>query len=305
MKKLIERLIDPIVKGRTVKVKKTVTSDIWGRFNYDGIDENTLSSFIEDRDNDNLFSSLEFLDGSKCNTNFFEYLINSSYVPIFKSLFECRANIGTPNAATGEFEIALLVSVSNASKPKSGDFHTPITGVLNFKGKIPRISTEIRGKDLNKVMIPILKKNGINPIIHKKVQYGQLLNKNYLVHFNMQFEKLPRERVLEILFVWLSNLFPEKEISNAEKQEIIEKVTDGNQVIWDKWVKENMIYIYNHSENRNEKYVVFGENGQIFHLTQNIEEFRRLISDGVIEFDVNFFRLNGDLKCAFYLKVNF
>jgi hypothetical protein len=305
MKQLVENLVEQLVKDRTPKVKKSVVSEILGTLFYDNIDKELFGLFVQDVKNNSIYKSLDFLDGTKMSVNIFDYLINQSYIPIMKTLFGCKPNIGTPNAQTGEFEIALLLTIPDATKPTSGDIQTPLTGVLNIKAEMPRIFSDARGNDLNKEMLSILKKHKVLPIIRKKIEYGQLLNENYIVKFKNQFEKLSKEEVIEILFVWLKNLFPNKKIVNSEIETIINKSLNKNQIIWDKWVKENMIYFFKHGKNRNEKYVIMNENGGIFNLSQNVEEFEKLVTTGIIKFGGDYCRLNQKGECGIYLNVKF
>lgn len=305
MKQLVENLVEHLVKDREPKVKKSVVSEILGKLLYDEIDKELFKLFVEDVKNGLIYKSLDFLVGVKMRANVLDYLVNPSYTPIMKTLFSCKPNIGSPNAQTGEFEIALLLTIPGAIKPKSGDIYTDLTGVLNLKDGRPRIYSEVRGNDLNKEMLNILEKHKIHPIVSRKIKYGQLLNENYMVKFNKQFEKISKEQVVEILFVWIKNLFPNKEIKNSEIENIINKSLNQNQVIWDIWAKENMIYIFEHSKNRNEKYILMKENGDIFNLTQNIEEFKKLTNMGIIKFGDEYCRLNQKFECGIYLQVQF
>lgn len=308
MKHLIERLLEPILKHKKPKVVWNAQSDVYGKFRFNSIDESLLESFILDRDNETLYKSLDFLNESESIRNIFEYLRNPLYIPILKTLFLCKPSIGSPNAATGEFEIALLVTLPNATKPKKGDIFTPYTDTLNLKNDKPRIYCGVRGKELNSKMKQVLDKYGVLPKIHNGVQYGQLFNKNYVKnHFNNQFTNLNLsvDDVSEILSIWLKNLYPEKFINETIIKEIIEKVISGNQILWDKWLIENMVFIFEHSENRQEKYVLMKENGQIFCLPQNVNFFRNFLETKKLTFKKDFFRLNQDGKCGFYFSVVF
>lgn len=307
MKHLVERLLKPVLKNREPKVVFNVITDVYGKLKFNGIDEHLLKSFIVDRDNNNLYKSLNFLNESETPLNILDYLIVPEYIPILKTLFLCKPNIGTPNAQTGEFEISFLVTIPKAKKPKKGDFYTPSTGILNLKNDSPRIFSEVRGNQLNSVMKKVFKKFGVTPKSYNGVEYCQLLNENYVKnYFNPQFTKLglSNNDLSEILSEWLINLFPEKNIQNSEIKEIVEKVLAENQIVWDKWLQENMIFIFKYSKNRDEKYIMVKENGEVFCLTRNEDNFRKLVEEEKLTFGKDFFRLNQKGECGYYLKIN-
>lgn len=307
MKSDIEKLIDSIIKGRTSDVKRNVVSSIHGGLLFDNIDENLFSDFVRDVKNGTLYTSTDFLSGEDNNYNIFDYLYRPDYEPILKSLFLAKPNIGTPRAATGEFEIALLTTVPNAVKPTKGDFYNSEHGLLNFKDLHPTIYCEADGKDLNRKMLEVMSKFGILPQITRKVAYGNLLIANYVQHFNHEFYRvrIQTEQLIEILSTWVSNLFPSQKIDDITIREVVMNSILNDQICWKKWVEQNMIFIHKYSKNRMEKFVLMKKNGQIFHLTQDNSEFVRLVYQGVISFYADYFRMNQSGQCGFYINVNF
>jgi hypothetical protein len=307
MRSDVEKLVWGITSGRTSEVFRNVVSTILGGLQFDNIDEELFSNFVRDVKNGTLYTSTVFLSGRDNHYNIFDYLSKSEYVPILKSLFLAKPNIGTPRAATGEFEIALLTTIQNAIKPTKGDLYTPEFGLLNFKDLHPTIFCDVKGKDLNRKMLGVMYKFGIQPRVTKKVAYGNLLVYNYAKHFNSEFSRvgITKEQLIEILSTWVSNLFYDEKINETEIREIIVNSIVENQICWEKWVRNNMNFIHKYSKNRMEKFVLMKKNGQIFHLTQDNYEFSRLVDQGIITFHKDYFRMNQNVECGFYINVNF
>jgi baculoviral IAP repeat-containing protein 6 len=92
---------------------------------------------------------------------------------------------------------------------------------------MPRIFSDARGNDLNKEMLSILKKHKVLPIIRKKIEYGQLLNENYIVKFNNQFETGPNIIVDEDQteqFIKTHYNFKEAESSSLHNNKLLRRI---------------------------------------------------------------------------------
>ena len=278
-------------------------SSILGRLIVRSFPYEDFKSVTEAIESNSFYRTLEFIDGSLIYSNIYECLVNPQHKQVLEALMLCKPNIGTPNAATGEFELALLLTIAEAEKPKKGDLSIFGT-TLNLKNKEPRILSEVLGKDLNLKMIEFLSTIGVKPKHTKGIEYANLMVKTYIPFFNNQFKqlKITNSVVKSILSFWLVNLFPSKKIKSQEINEIVENSVLDNQIIWENWSKNNMIFIHKHTDNMNEFFVMIYENGDIFHLTKNNQEFEKLVMSDKIIMTENFFRLNQSIKCGVYLK---
>ena len=303
---IIKKLLTKLTKGRTPKAQEEIIATVYGylrEFSYE-----LLSEFVDDCLSGNIWSSEEFLGIEKATRyNFFNYLKNKKYLPIIQKLMQAKPTLGTPNAKTGDYELMFLVTIPDSKKPKKGDIEHPIYGKPNLKGANPRYYCEISGKTLNKKMLEVLNENNFTPKLYDGVLYGQLLNKNYVIdYFNPQFRNSERKKVENVLAVWITNLFPSKKLSIDSDlvRNIIESSLEGNCLIWDKWVKLILVFIFENSKNREETFMVVSDVGNIIHLTQDISNFKNLVNENKIEMKDNFFRLNREDTCAVYLKFN-
>jgi len=305
MKLLVTQMIEKLFPNRKVKVKKNIITNILGNLVYHEIPLELINSFFEDAKSHNLYTSLSFINGTLIRSNIFDHLKNPNYKPLLESLFTCKPNTGTPRASTGDFEIALLLTLPNANKPSKGDIEF-LGNVLNIKDFNPNIFAEVRGNELNKKMLNVLKKHSISPRIYRGVKYGQLLNKNYIKQFNQEFQNnnITINQVRDILFTWLVNVFPNLEIPESEINLIIDKSIDGNQIVWSNWSKHNLIFFYKYSTNRKEKLVSISQDGDVFHLPQDIDEFTHMVENDEIRFHKDYCRLNSSEKCGIYLDVS-
>jgi hypothetical protein len=306
LKKFAERLTKKITKGKTEKAKQKIERSVFSALCYSNTDNQTIKSFVEDVENGNVWSSDEFLDSSKSNKfNIFDYLIKIEYKPIVDALMWENPTLGSPNAATGDYELMLLITIPNTKKPKKGDIYHDVYGLKNLKGGSPRIFSEAIGKKLNQIMMSLIHQYGIIPWKSKNIHYVQLLNEKSIIHYNKQFETKSSDIVSDILKTWLINLFPSKGFTkNCENIENLVKTSMvGNQIKWDMWVKVNMSFIFEHTKDKNESFVIMYDNGSIYHLTQDVQMFNKLIDSGEIIFKDDYFRLNQDGKCGVYLEV--
>jgi hypothetical protein len=308
MEKIIKKLVSKLIKGKTEKASKEIISTVMGYLIYDGISIELLENFTEDCEKGKIWSSTEFLDTIKDTTyNIFDYLINKNYLPIIKSLMWAKPILGSPNAATGDYEIMFLITIPELVKPTQGDIQHPYYGKKNLKGNNPRLYCEVYGKDLNKIMLSELKKYNVLPKMTKGIPYGQLLNENYInKHFNDEFQKIDIINVKDILSTWMVSLFPSKKISKTNKEisKIIDYCLVGGRLDWGRWLKENLIFIFKNSENKNESFLVVSDCGKLTHLLEDINSFIDKLENNKIEMYDNYFRLNQSTKCGVYLKFN-
>ena len=308
MKKIVRDLVLKLIEGKTEKATKEIISTVMGYLIHDDISIELLKNFAEDCKNGKIWSSTEFLGTEKSATyNIFDYLINKDYLPIIKSLNWAKPILGSPNAATGDYEIMLLITIPDLIKPTQGDIQHPLYAKKNLKGDNPRLYCEIIGKDLNRIMLESLKKYGLDPVKTKGVLYVQLLNLNYINnHFNNEFKKTDINNVKDVLATWLVNLFPSKKMTKDDKEiiEIVEYCLIDGKLIWERWWKKNVIFIFKNSENKEESFVVMSDDGRLTHLLEDIDLFKDQLENNKIEMVGNYFRLNQAIKCGVYLKFN-
>ena len=305
MKTLSQRLANRISSGKTPKMKEKIEMSIFSALHYSNATVETIENFVSDCESGIIWSSDEFFDSSISATyNIFDYLINPEYTPIIKKLMTITPNIGTPNAATGEYEVMLLLTSKNVIKPKKGDIQHSVYGLKNLKGDSPRLFTEVRGKDLNKKMISEFKKYGIEIWKFRNVEYVQLMVEESINYYNEQFKKLNigKDDLSNILRVWFNSLFPKNNKTQVIDLLIHESIND-NQINWEKWIFNNVIFIFENSKDKDENFMVLNENGGVFHLTKDLENFKTLMSQGIIQYSSNYFRLNQDVYCGVYLKI--
>lgn len=296
---LAEQLTHKLTVNKETKAKIKIQQSVFAALWYSRCDLETIRNFTEDCLSQKIWTSEVFFDGKSQNTyNIFDYLVNEDYTPIIKSLMMATPTLGSPNAATGEFELMLLIT-TNSKLPVKGDIYHNTYGLKNLKGSDPRIFTSVRGKKLNRIMKSHLQKYGVNLWIHDGIEYGQLMSKNAVNHYNNQFNQrgLSNEDVKDICKIWLRSLFDEDPDINFD-------FIDGNQINWKSWFDFNGVYIFDKCNDKFDSFMIMKENGEIYHLPQEIENFKKELESGRIVFSTNFFRLNQDKKCGIYFKVN-
>jgi len=281
------------------KAEKSILQAILGLASYLSIDDDLILDFIEDAENDNIFSSLDFIDGG----NWCDSLVDEKYLPFMKELFQCRPiGLGTPNAACGEGELMLILSSPQITRPTQNDI---LIGEkkYNLKDTSPRIFSEITGKDLNKKLIKICEEIGFQPNVYNSVNTVQLVNKNYVEnHWNKQFENSTIENVKKLLSVFLISLFPDKKIETEKIDEIINNVLENNLLVWDKWIKELIIFIYKNGVEKNENLVLMEVNGNVKSLPSDQNIFSEKVMNNQIIFTGDYFRMNQKNKTGLYLN---
>ena len=302
LKTLTERLTSNLTKGKANKAKQKIERTILGVLASCNTPIELIEQFVNDCEIKNIWSSEEFFSNETKNMyNIFDYLINLEYKPIIQALMWANPAIGSPNAATGDYEVMLLLTTCS-EKPTQGDIVHNRYGKKNLKGDEPRIFSTVSGKDLNKKMLTIFEKYAIEPYIHKGIKYGQLLTKGGINHFNTMFKNngVTKDQVKEILKTWLLSLFNHKELNSD-----LDNVLNGNQVIWKKWEILNTLFIFEHTKDKKENFMVMNDDGGIYHLPTTLIQFTNELTDGVITKSNQFFRLNQNGNCGVYLKVNF
>jgi hypothetical protein len=281
------------------KAKKSIFQSILGIVYDLNIDEKIILDWIKDAENDNIFKTLNFINGG----NWINEVKNKNYIPFMVELFECRPiGLGTPNAACGEGELMMILSSKKIFRPTKNDIK--IDGqTFNLKNDEPRFFAEVTGKELNKKLIEICKKSGFTPNLFKGKEYVQILNKKFVEeHWNKQFEKTEISKVQELLMTFLFNLFPEKNIKKEDIKNIINNVIINNKLVWDLWVKEVIIFLFKNGNNKNENYVLMNVNGLVNKIPSDLNNFISLINDNKILFSQDYFRMFQDKKVGIYIK---
>lgn len=299
LKILSQKLAEKITHNKSNKSKLKIEREIFAALSYSNCDIDTIAKFVNDCLNMNIWRSEEFFDFKyRSRYNIFDYIIDDDYVPIIKQLMSSTPILGSPNAATGEYELMLLLT-SNCSKPTKGDIFHNQYGLKNVKADKPRIFTTVRGKELNKKMKDCLSRYNIPLWVSRGVEYGQLMNKNAVSYYNEQFKKLnlSQEDVETICGVWLQELF------KCEVNQEFDFMQD-NQIQWEQWINFNVLYIFENSEDRFESFMVMNDSGDVFHIPTQTVEFKNEMNKGNIIYSGNYFRLNQDGFCGIYLKVN-
>jgi len=281
------------------KDKKSIFQSILGIVYFLNIDENLILDWIKDAENDNIFKTLNFINGG----NWINEVKNKNYIPFMIELFECRPiGLGTPNAACGEGELMMILSSTKIFRPTKNDIK--IDGqTFNLKNDEPRFFAEVTGKELNKKLIEVCKKLGFTPNTYKGKEYVQVLNKKFVEeHWNKQFEKTEKSKVKELLMTFLLNLFPEKSIKKEDIKHIINNVIISNKLVWDLWVKEVIIFLFKNGNNKSENYVLMNVNGLVNKIPIDLNDFINLINDNKILFSQDYFRMFQDKKVGIYIK---
>ena len=297
---LSEKLTNKLTVNKEYKAKIKIQKAVFNAFTWNEFPLELIRNFTEDCLSKNIWTSEEFFDSKKQNTyNIFDYLINKEYIPIIKSLMIETPPLGSPNAATGEFELMLLLT-TDSETPTKGDIRHNKYGLKNLKGNNPRIFTNVRGKYLNQVMKSHLNEYGIELWSQRGVEYGQLLNETAINHYNKQFieKELSNLNVMDICRIWLNNLFDHEVVDTTFN------FIDGNQINWDLWFNFNCLYIFDKCDDKFESFMIMKEDGNVYHLPLNIQDFEKDLMVGKISFSDNYFRLNQDKQCGIYLQVN-
>ena len=268
---------------------------------------NTLENFVSDVKLDLIWSSDEFFDGeSQYRYILWDHLNTPKYRPIIENLILETPPIGTPNAHTGEFELMLILTChKTVTKPTKNDIFHKKYRTKNIKVGEPRLYTDVIGTELNKIMLEKFEHFGIEPYQEKGVNYAQLITESSVKHFNQQVKRLGLNsiQVTDILKTWLSQQFPKMSFADEYFNDKLVGVIVNGEIDLKVWEEVNLIHIFINSSNKFENFMIFGERGEIFHLTQNLENFKSLLNDGIIKYQGQFFRLNQPLKCAVYIKV--
>ena len=145
-----------------------------------------------------------------------------------------------------------------------------------------------------------LNEYGIELWSQRGVEYGQLLNETAINHYNKQFieKELSNLNVMDICRIWLNNLFDHEVVDTTFN------FIDGNQINWDLWFNFNCLYIFDKCDDKFESFMIMKEDGNVYHLPLNIQDFEKDLKVGKISFSDNYFRLNQDKQCGIYLQVN-
>ena len=135
MEKELENFIKEKIKKQD-KAFKSIYRLVLGTIIDLKIPQEIVLDYIECSRKDKVFSSLDFLEGGNWVLN----VNNKNHVKLMKGLFECRPiGLGTPNAASGEGELMLLLSSVQITKPKKNDIQINNCN-KNLKNENPRES---------------------------------------------------------------------------------------------------------------------------------------------------------------------
>lgn len=299
MKNLMKEYIGKKI-GKNGKALDSVWMSVLGVISSLELTDEFVLEFIEDAKQDKIFKSLNFLNGG----NWIDEVQNKKYIKFLQTLFEmCPKGLGTPNAACGEGELMLILSSPKLSKPKQNDIQIDGGETKNLKNDTPRVFAEIEGKKLNKIMMEKSKQLGLIPISGKSGESIHLLNPNYINrNWNPQFSNMEKKQVLEFLTHFLSNLFPEDKIVYKEINEIVSKSLNGNQLIWDTWIEELIIFIFKYGKDKSQNLLSMKVDGDVKVIPSNLSEFNDLVKNKIIKFDSEYFRMFQNNKVGIYIK---
>lgn len=298
MKEALKKFINDKISKES-KAKKSILQSILGIISDLNLKDDFVITWIDDAINDKIFKNLDFINGG----NWHESLINKEYLPFMIELFECRPiGLGTPNAMCGEGELMLVLSSPKIKKPKQNDIQIGLN-VYDIKNDLPRIFGESTGKKLNEKLLKLCLDLGFKPIEKKEKKTVQLVNKNYIENYwNHQFKTKNRLEVKKLLKSFFLGIFPSNNTLEKEVEKIIDIVLIDNQLCWDKWIKQLIIFIYKNSEENTSNLVLMKSTGQINTIPNNFDDFEKLVLNDIIKFNVDYFRMNQNFKVGVYIN---
>lgn len=299
MKTLLKEYIQEKIEKKD-KALYSVWVNVLGVISALDLTDEFMLEFIKDAKEDRIFKNLNFLNGG----NWIESVENVKYVKFLQTLFEtCPKGLGTPNAACGEGELMLVFSSPKLKKPTKNDIQFDGVKTMNLKDKTPRIFAEIEGKRLNKIMMVEASKLGLKSINGKSGESIQLVNPNYInEYWNPQFLNMNKGQVLKFLSYFLLNLFPEDKITEEETNEIVFKCLNGNQLVWETWIEELIIFIFKYGKEKGENLLLMKVDGNVKVIPSNLSEFSELVRNKIIKFDCGYFRMFQNGKVGIYIK---
>jgi hypothetical protein len=111
--------------------------------------------------------------------------------------------------------------------------------------------------------------------------------------------------VSDILKTWITALFPKTILDENYFIKILGGVIKNGKIDFPLWERCNLIHIFTYCSNKLENYMIFSEDLNVFHLTQNPDEFKSLIDKGFVKKSKDqYFRLNqSERKCGLYFEV--
>ena len=299
MEKELENFIKEKIKKQD-KAFKSIYRLVLGTIIDLKIPQEIVLDYIECSRKDKVFSSLDFLEGGNWVSN----VNNKNHVKLMKGLFECRPiGLGTPNAASGEGELMLLLSSVQITKPKKNDIQINNCN-KNLKNENPRIFADIRGVDLNKIMMKECEDLNLIPNKDKQGKLSvQLFNKSFIdKHWNPQFKNITEGQLNLFIKTFLVSLFPNKKIENDEITNLINCCIVENQLISDKWIDELIIFIYKYCNDKFENLLTINVDGDVKVIPSDYKDFEDKVRLGVIKFDKDYFRMHQDIKVGVYIK---
>lgn len=282
------------------KALRSIYQSILGIISDLEINEDEILKWIEDAENDIIFNSLDFIRGG----NWCDSIKNKKYINFMKELFQCRPiGLGTPNAACGEGELMLILSSTKISKPTKNDIQIDDVK-YNLKNDLPRIFATNTGAKINKKLLQVCSDLGFNPNDHKSIKSVQLVNKNFIEnHWNPQFKKYNISKLEKLLYNFLLELFPDKSLNIDEIENIVKNSINNNQLVWDKWIEELMVFLYKNGEEKTENLVLMNVDGEVKIIPNNLDMAIHLIRNKKIKFNTDYFRMSQDKKVGIYISV--
>jgi len=282
------------------KALKSIYQSILGIISDLEMNEDEILEWIEDAENDTVFNSLDFIRGG----NWCDSIKNKKYINFMKELFQSRpVGLGTPNAACGEGELMLILSSTKILKPTQNDIQ--IDSVKhNLKNDLPRIFATNTGTKINKKLLQVCSDLGFTPNEYKSIKSVQLVNKNFIEnHWNPQFKKHNISKLEKLLYNFLLELFPDKSINIDEIENIVKNSINNNQIVWDKWIEELMVFLYKNGEEKTENLVLMNVDGEVKIIPNNLDMVIHLIRNKKIKFNTDYFRMSQDKKVGIYISV--
>jgi hypothetical protein len=256
----------------------------------------SLDVYLNDFKNDNIFDPSCLVKNTK---NIFES-VTPKYRDFAKILFCLRpVGLGTPNAMVGEGEVlALFTSPRVGIAKKSGTGDITVDGKnVELKGSGVRVYSQKSGVVFAKEVAEISKRYDIEP---NDVNKGRKAfepwesSKKKNQHWIQQFAKLGEKKSKKYLF----------EVMNATgsefSEESIERVFKNGFSV-QQLEKEIIKSFFKSTQKKWDAFTVIN-NGSIVSITHDCDEFDKMVEEGIIKPEANFFRMFQSNPLGWYVK---
>jgi hypothetical protein len=290
------------ISGKTAeKAILDMARALAGCLNESGIDYKT---YISDYNNDDIFNPECFLGN---HSNIFDFVKHNKYDEFCRVMFEVRpVGLGTPNAMVGEGEfMALFCSPRVGISKKKGAGDITVNGkTVELKGTSLRFMcpTKITGKQVQKHAQQIAAKYNVVPNLSKGNRTafepwgeGNSSKLNKINHWVSQFGNMGEEKskkyLNELCGIFMpctkddfNVCFSNGKFDYAKLQFlIVQKFFNGMEKKWDFFTQVN--------------------DGKIVCISDDQTKFNKLIIEGKLVMDGNYFRSFQDTTVGFYVKL--